>query len=867
MATCPPLEQEAACRLPRCEADTPIILVGTYRPEQMDRWILPKGLYNYPVRQGDTAIQKNAPLVSELWLYAGKIDKRRFSAKLEKRITAAELDAMGYPAGMGKHHGEEYLLFRVKESSHRGTEARREGACPGALPLQVSASPRLCVEKTASGRASRPSEPRVLVRLEDFEHDEKELKAKLAKLFGGAKAPKAEVSEKPFTYLDCLPDDLVEDWPGNLCLCEAAEQLDFSSELFRNTGDTVMEICQSVGASVNTPGWPDDFGRKLRNAFQSFGNRPVRTLSLFSGAGGLDIGFSDAGFKIVESVEIEEKFCRTLELNSGSGKRFEDSKVNCIDIRKFSASGLGHVDFIIGGPPCQTFSAAGRRANGVLGTTDSRGVLFREYVRILKELSPRGFLFENVYGITGAQNGAAWLEIQKAFREAGYRLFFRILDAADYGVPQHRERLIIVGLRSGDFRFPRPTHGPDSIDNTPFYNAGTAVSEVPLTPEESRPGLGGRFGHLLPAIPPGLNYSFYTEKLGHPKPIFAWRSKFSDFLYKADPSAPVRTIKASGGAYTGPLHWNNRFFSIGEYKRLQTFPDNYAISGGKQVAVKQIGNSVPPQLARMLAIAIQQQVFHALLPFRLNLLDEGEILSFRKRKNELTRMFRGKARNAIAAEGPTSPRPLMPESYECTLSSEFKFEKTETGTGDFTVSFRPENGIRVCDSHPDGTEKNAPSMLIRVAPSDGGWPLGLDYMDISVFSKRELAFTIGWKAFEQLLADSSMKADLVQLNGYYQYEPKLRCSCVFSGSFPFQNIVSGIVEGRNVARLSTTEQLATDWKVPPETVWDAAEFLRSIGYEVRNTNTNPQIPKGHWLIPYAFPTFTQRSVQLHKKLR
>ena len=91
--------------------------------------------------------------------------------------------------------------------------------------MQVSASPRLCVEKTASGRASRPGEPRVLVRLKDFEHDEKELKAKLAKLFGGAKAPKAEVSEKPFTYLDCLPADLVEDWPGNLCLCEAAEQL------------------------------------------------------------------------------------------------------------------------------------------------------------------------------------------------------------------------------------------------------------------------------------------------------------------------------------------------------------------------------------------------------------------------------------------------------------------------------------------------------------------------------------------------------------------------------------------------------------------------------------------------------------------
>jgi DNA (cytosine-5)-methyltransferase 1 len=590
-------------------------------------------------------------------------------------------------------------------------------------------------------------------------------------------------------------------------------------------------------------------------------------LSLFSGAGGLDIGFSDAGFDIVESVEIEEKFCETLEMNSGTGKRFNNSKVCCIDIRKFSARDLGTIDFIIGGPPCQTFSAAGRRANGVLGTTDARGVLFREYVRLLQELSPRGFLFENVYGITGAQNGEAWREIQDAFRESGYKLFFRILDAADYGVPQHRERLIIVGLKSGQFRFPRPTHGPDSLDKTPFYNAGTAVNGVSLTEEEAKPGLGGRFGHLLPAIPPGLNYSFYTEKLGHPKPLFAWRSKFSDFLYKADPTAPVRTIKASGGAYTGPLHWDNRFFSLGEYKRLQTFPDDYAISGGKQVAVKQIGNSVPPQLARMLAASIQQQLFHARLPFQLDLLEQGEVLSFRKRKNELTREFRGKAKKAIALEKHEGPRPLEAVSYECTLSDEFLFQKTAPGTGDFTVSFKPETGISVRDAHSRTSSKMMPAMRIRVAPSEKGWSLAIDHMDIVVFSDSNQAFTIGWKAFEQLLADSSLKADLVQLNGYYQYEPKLHCSCVFSGPFPFKSIVSSIVEGRNVAHLASTAQLAAAWDVPTETVWDVAEFLRSLGYEVRNPNTNPQIPPDHWLVPYAFPTFTQRSVQLRKKLR
>ena len=84
------------------------------------------------------------------------------------------------------------------------------------------------------------------------------------------------------------------------------------------------------------------------------------------------------------------------------------------------------------GPPCQTFSAAGRRASGVLGTTDARGVLFREYVRLLTQLKPKGFLFENVYGIVGAQNGEAWEEIRKSFEEVGYKLHYMILDAAEF---------------------------------------------------------------------------------------------------------------------------------------------------------------------------------------------------------------------------------------------------------------------------------------------------------------------------------------------------------------------------------------------------------------------------------------------------
>ena len=136
-----------------------------------------------------------------------------------------------------------------------------------------------------------------------------------------------------------------------------------------------------------------------------------------------------------------------------------------------------------------------------------------------------------------------------------------------------------------------------------------------------------------------------------------------------------------------------------------------------------------------------------------------------------------------------------------------------------------------------------------------------------MFSDKESAFTVGWKAFEQLISDCAIKADLVQLNGYYQYTPKIRCSCEFFEDFPFRDIIAGIVGGENVAKILSTEQLSESWAVSEETVWDIAEFLRKLGYEVRNSNTNPQIPKNHWLLPYSFPTLTQRSVQLGKKIR
>lgn len=633
-----------------------------------------------------------------------------------------------------------------------------------------------------------------------------------------------------------------------------------------DTHKTFDVICDSLGCENNTPAWPDQFGASIRSWLQKKNIPPIRTLSLFSGAGGLDIGFSDIGFDIVDSVEIERKFCDTLELNTGAGKRFDKSIVNCIDIREFTGDNLGPIDFIIGGPPCQTFSAAGRRANGVLGTTDARGVLFREYVRLLQKLSPRGFLFENVYGLVGAQGGSAWEEIKKAFSNVGYKLFYRIVDAADYGVPQHRERLLIVGLKEGCFEFPRPTHGPDSVDNHPFYNAETAVEGVISNESDESNKVGGRYGTLLDSIPPGLNYSFYTEEMGHPNPIFAWRSKFSDFLYKADPNVPVRTIKASGGAYTGPLHWENRFFNLEEYKRLQSFPDDYAISGNKQTAVKQIGNSVPPQLARIMAIAIRIQVFGTAFPFEMSFLDKNEELSFRKHKRELTDVYRKKAEMAIKALNNETGALPYSHDYYCTISTRFKFSVANKESADMKVSVKWKEGlfISVQDADKDNTETQ---IAITIKPRDGVWPLGVDAVYLNVYSQNTLAYTAAWKAFEKELTDNLIKADLVQLNGYYQYVPKLLCECKISDAVRFGRVLELILSEKGIPKIYTTEELAEKWGVPSNEIMAVAEYLRGIGYEIRNHSTNPQIGDGHWLIPYFFPTLTPLSVQLWKKLQ
>ena len=644
-------------------------------------------------------------------------------------------------------------------------------------------------------------------------------------------------------------------------------------QLFESSHPPEFEKLLSVLEIEEHSGWPDEFGKKIGEFIKPNLPYPPKTLSLFSGAGGLDIAFHDLGFDVFEMVEIEEKFVRTLIRNSEPDGYLSGSHPTCIDIRDYDPEVIFDIDFIIGGPPCQTFSAAGRRAAGVKGTTDSRGTLFEEYVRLLNKFNPSGFLFENVYGITGADNGLAWAGIKEAFSDAGYRISFRVLDAADFGVPQHRERMFIVGMKKDFFLFPRPTHGPDSPDRRDFYSAGVAINKIDLTEKEGSIGLGGRYGHLLQEIPPGLNYSFYTEKMGHPNPIFAWRSKFSDFLYKANPDVPVRTIKAQGGQYTGPFHWDGRPFSVSEMKRLQTFPDDYEVIGNRQLAVQQIGNSVPPQIGRILGLAILEQIFNVCLPVSLPVLDPDEVLGFRQRKRGLTNSYRQKAAEAIN-DRPSSVtvRIKVPKSRTlyCLLNDGFDLLESRKPEAELKIRQKLLSNIWTFEVAELGDTDNSKSSFNMQIRSVAGQSWALGDLQIVVQGEKisETIFVSGWKAFEKVIREAQIKADLVQLNGYYQYPPAFFAELTFDDFVPDWRwqAIAKVISGVATRNIMSGHDMAKSLDIPPKKILEFALWMRTLGFEVRNHDTNPQISVGNFLIPYGFPTLSTSSVQLRKKL-
>lgn len=342
---------------------------------------------------------------------------------------------------------------------------------------------------------------------------------------------------------------------------------------------------------------------------------PVGTaVSLFSGAGGLDLGVEAAGFEVTAAVERDRDAADALEKNfpgmHADVIRDDILAVDTAAIRK--AAGLRHNQrpaLLVGGPPCTPFSKSGYWLEWKRAGLDPDASLLQAYTRVLAELQPRAFILENVYSLTFNNQASRphFDRLRREIDEAGYAFHWRVLNAADHGVPQARPRLIIVGVRRKDRlalpdlpdathtgRWERRTSG--NPDGLPHVTTGQALAQLVAEPEVEE-SVNGQFGHLLPDVPPGDNYLFYTAKRGHPDPQFEWRKRYWSFLLKLSPDKPAPTIQAQPGPYVGPFHWDNRRLRVAELKRLFTFPDDYHFVGSRSSIQSQVGNSVPPLLA------------------------------------------------------------------------------------------------------------------------------------------------------------------------------------------------------------------------------------------------------------------------------
>jgi len=350
----------------------------------------------------------------------------------------------------------------------------------------------------------------------------------------------------------------------------------------------------------------------------SMGKRP-KVISLYTGAGGLDYGFEAAGFDTSVAIEFDADACTTLRANR-EWPVIERSIYDVPSEEILDTGGLrpGDADVLIGGPPCQPFSKSGYWASGdTKRLDDPRANTLNAYMRVVEDTLPKAFLFENVEGVAYRSKAEALSLLLEQIGEinqrtdSNYQPQYRVLRAADFGVPQLRSRFFLVASRDGGpFRFPEPTHGEGTDE--PHRTAWDALADVEPDPEEELT-VSGKWADLLPSIPEGQNYLFHTDR-GEGEPLFGWRRRYWSFLLKLSKRLPSWTLQAQPGPAIGPFHWESRKLSMRELCRIQTFPDDVMILGSRGAIQKQVGNAVPSLLAEVLAREIRVQLLGRRLP-------------------------------------------------------------------------------------------------------------------------------------------------------------------------------------------------------------------------------------------------------------
>lgn len=329
-------------------------------------------------------------------------------------------------------------------------------------------------------------------------------------------------------------------------------------------------------------------------------------ISLFSGAGGLDLGIEAAGFVTRLCTDIDDFSCKTLNLNKSRqhGSFLQQATIAQRNIKEYSTeeilkdAGLTkeQVDLVYGGPPCQAFSVFGKRQ----GINDPRGTLLWDYIRVIREIQPRSFIFENVAGILTVDDGRVFDMLKAALEtnESGeriYNLSYALFNTAAYGIPQYRQRVIIYGVRCHEaIPLPAETHytQPDAPvpGLLPPVTVATAFRDLPDAPSDVLANHVGR-AHG-PAVIERYNNMAYGERDSKTR------------INRLDPNKPSYTIVVGSdkGGGKGHVHpFLPREVTPRESARIQTFPDFWEFTGTSRHPIRQVGNAVPPLFAGVIA--------------------------------------------------------------------------------------------------------------------------------------------------------------------------------------------------------------------------------------------------------------------------
>lgn len=329
----------------------------------------------------------------------------------------------------------------------------------------------------------------------------------------------------------------------------------------------------------------------------------IDVLSLFSGCGGLDLGFEQVGdYHTVWANDFKHEACESFRMHFGNVIREGD--IEAID--PYNDHTIPNCDLILGGFPCQDFSIIWKQP----GLNGSRGNLYKSFLRFVDAKKPKAFVAENVKGILTANGKKAIKQIIEDFQniEPGYVVIPHLYDFANYGVPEYRERVLIVGIRSNtgfDFHHPRPTHG-NGDGLLPFVTVGDAfrgVEKVPFNNEHLK--IKARTEKVISLIPEGGNFTSIPQD----SPYYV-KGMISHVYRRVKLDEPSKTIIAQGGGGTWGYHYpENRPLTNRERARIQSFPDDFVFYGSTTEVRRQIGNAVPPVGVHAIAKALKPLFF------------------------------------------------------------------------------------------------------------------------------------------------------------------------------------------------------------------------------------------------------------------